>query len=293
MRKLILLFAVLTPSVELWAQEEPVIQTVSYLYPEYNDGDVTKGIKEWKTTTANATVVGSSPVNVDWGMVGTTTWYVVEDADTQIAEYVICNGDVRLILADDAMLTVNGYDNYPGIQVSGDGNSLTIYGQANSNGVLNVTGGKEAAGIGGGHQASGFNIVINGGAVSATGGTESCGIGGGYNGNGSNIIINDGIVTATGGEDAALEGTDNENIKAIATLAYPDIKTSTTTNEIDFFKTRAIANINSAKAAYADGKAEALGTMGEPCTDCPSVEVKKGTKTIKLYNPEKVEFKKE
>lgn len=36
-----------------------------------------------------------------------------------------------------------------------------------------------------------------------------------------------------------------------------------------------------------------LGEMGEPCTDCPAVEVKKGTTTIRLYNPEKVEFKKE
>ncbi len=42
-----------------------------------------------------------------------------------------------------------------------------------------------------------------------------------------------------------------------------------------------------------EGKAEALGEMGEPCTNCPSVEVTKGTKTVKLYNPEKVEFGKE
>ncbi|MCQ2316004.1 MAG: leucine-rich repeat domain-containing protein [Bacteroidales bacterium] len=42
-----------------------------------------------------------------------------------------------------------------------------------------------------------------------------------------------------------------------------------------------------------EGKAEALGEMGEPCTNCPSIEVTKGDKTIKLYNPEKVEFKKE
>ena len=39
--------------------------------------------------------------------------------------------------------------------------------------------------------------------------------------------------------------------------------------------------------------AEALGEMGEPCEDCPAVEVTKGTKTIRLYNPDKVEFKKE
>ena len=44
---------------------------------------------------------------------------------------------------------------------------------------------------------------------------------------------------------------------------------------------------------YNAGKAEALGDMGEECTDCTAVEVKKGDKTVKLYNPEKVEFRKE
>ena len=44
---------------------------------------------------------------------------------------------------------------------------------------------------------------------------------------------------------------------------------------------------------YVAGKAEALGEMATPCEDCPSIEVTKGDKTVKLYNPEKVEFKKE
>lgn len=32
--------------------------------------------------------------------------------------------------------------------------------------------------------------------------------------------------------------------------------------------------------------------MGDPCTDCPAVDVTKGTTTIRLYSPEKVEFRK-
>ena len=44
---------------------------------------------------------------------------------------------------------------------------------------------------------------------------------------------------------------------------------------------------------YADPVKEFLGEMGEPCTDCPVVEIKKGDKTVRLYNPEKVEFKKQ
>lgn len=39
--------------------------------------------------------------------------------------------------------------------------------------------------------------------------------------------------------------------------------------------------------------ANELDYFTTPCTDCPSIEVTKGDKTVKLYNPEKVEFKKE
>ena len=43
---------------------------------------------------------------------------------------------------------------------------------------------------------------------------------------------------------------------------------------------------------YKAGKAEAFGEMGTECEDCPAVEVKKNTKTIILYGPESVTFKK-
>ena len=39
--------------------------------------------------------------------------------------------------------------------------------------------------------------------------------------------------------------------------------------------------------------ANELDYFTTPCTDCPSIEVTKGDKTVKLYNPKKVEFKKE
>ena len=41
---------------------------------------------------------------------------------------------------------------------------------------------------------------------------------------------------------------------------------------------------------YDSAKAEALGTMGEPCDDCPAVEVKKGDKVVTLYAPESVNY---
>ncbi len=60
--------------------------------------------------------------------------------------------------------------------------------------------------------------------------------------------------------------------------------------DLDAWKTK-YSNIY--HAAYDAGAAAALGEMGTPCTDCPAIEVKKGTTTVKLYNPEKVEFKKQ
>ena len=40
----------------------------------------------------------------------------------------------------------------------------------------------------------------------------------------------------------------------------------------------------------AAGKAEALGAMGEPCTNCTAVEVTDGTTTVTLYKPTKVSY---
>ena len=340
-------------------------------------------------------------------------WYVVTGEVSR--GNITCNGAVHLILADGAKLTATGGENQAGITVSGNGKSLTIYGQANQSGqlianggeygagigggkdasgsnitingaVVTATGGRNAAGIGGGrygsgssiiinggvvtatggeygagigagHKGSGSNITINGGIVTANGGNQGAGIGGGYEGSGSNITINGGIVTATGGEqasgigggkggsssnikvaaalsvyanyntnppiteilhtsdydiapnlagkryavvkddmtgikeaaiaaiNAAIEGVTNEDIIAIATNAIDAINAATSVDVINAIKEQALAAIASAKAI--------LGDMGEPCEDCPAVEVTKGTKTVKLYNPESVKFKKE
>ena len=77
--------------------------------------------------------------------------------------------------------------------------SLTI----NGSGSLNATGGFLGAGIGGGWNSPGSNIIIDGGTVTAIGGADGAGIGGGWTGSGSNIIINGGNVNARGGDDAS------------------------------------------------------------------------------------------
>ena len=143
---------------------------------------------------------------VDAGEIADNTlnagWYVVRGSDENHGP-LTCNGDVHIILADDAKLTATGWDNVPGITVSGEGNSLTIYGQAAQSGKLIANGDRDAAGIGGGDRGSGSNITINGGIVTANGGGNGAGIGGGGGGSGSDITINGGTVTASGGLSAA------------------------------------------------------------------------------------------
>ena len=196
MKKLLLLAAIMMASTGMWAET----QTVSYRYPVYNtDGDPASGIKEWKTSETEAIVLTASSDQVTLY----EPWYVITGTNVQCYAGIVILGNVNLILADGAKLTALGTVKNAGIQVSGVVNSLTIYGQDNQSGRLEVTGGNKAAGIGGGSEGSGSNITINGGTITANGDTYAAGIGGGSNGSGSNIIINGGKVTANGGTRAA------------------------------------------------------------------------------------------
>jgi len=90
-------------------------------------------------------------------------------------------------------------NNYPGIQAGPQGKTLTIQGT----GSLNVQGGSNAAGIGGGSGITCGNISLKGGAITACGGQYGAGIGSGQGGTCGNIEIVGGEITATGGEGAA------------------------------------------------------------------------------------------
>ncbi|WKY48997.1 cadherin-like beta sandwich domain-containing protein [Eubacteriaceae bacterium ES3] len=96
--------------------------------------------------------------------------------------------------------TFKSGSNEPGIQVETD-TKLEIKGD----GILDVTGGKYGAGIGGGFSTDGGTITISGGTVTVTGGDKGAGIGGGYccYADSGTITISGGIVTATGGEGGA------------------------------------------------------------------------------------------
>ena len=198
MKKILLLFvAIMMASTGLWAQER---KEVSYLYPVYNTEDVpASGIKEWKTAERDADILTSSDSQVTLS----NQWYVITGDNVTYAKGLVCKGNVNLILADGATLIATGDENSAGIQVSGEGNSLTIYGQDKQLGKLFATSGANAAGIGGGSGGDGSNITINGGTVVTNGGNNAAGIGGGKAGSGSNIIINGGTITANGGSGAS------------------------------------------------------------------------------------------
>ena len=121
-----------------------------------------------------------------------------------------CLGDATIVLVDGTTNTVKGFNqNYPGIQAakrSGEGEEYTLTIQGT--GTLNASSNGYGAGIGGGHDISCGNIIINGGEITANGGTRAAGIGaGGVNSSGSptcgDITINGGTVAAYGGSNAA------------------------------------------------------------------------------------------
>lgn len=183
MKKLVLFLAAVCCAAMM--QAETILTDVKYI-----DAN---GVEQ---TCPSATVVFTNG-RVTWK----EGWYVIAGTVT-ISGGIICNGAVHLILGDGRQLRVYGGEEIgtAGIEVSGEGNSLTIYGQKAQSGQLIVSGVRTGgAGIGGGEYCSGSNITINGGTVTADGGAAAAGIGGGHGGSASNITINGGIVTATGG----------------------------------------------------------------------------------------------
>ncbi len=156
----------------------------------------------------------------------TTTWtdgntYVVS-SDVEIQSRVTVTGNVTLQLNTGKKLTVP-----QGITVS-SGNTLTIKGSGTlvvdnpnmskagiggdgnsdkncgtiiiNGGTLDITGGTNAAGIGGGRAGTGGNITINDGTITVNGGGYGSGIGGGNSGNCGNITINGGTITVNGSD---------------------------------------------------------------------------------------------
>ena len=142
-------------------------------------------------------------------------WYVVRDSRTINGTITVSGtseNPTRLILEDGVSLTVKGGDENSGICIAG-GASLVIYGQSGGTGSLSATGGKYAAGIGGGdYESMVGSLTVNGGRVTAKGGIRAAGIGGGDQGHGGTVTVNGGTVTATsGGGGAGIGGGERGN----------------------------------------------------------------------------------
>lgn len=133
-----------------------------------------------------------------WNGEGGEAWYVVNE-DAEIDERVEVSGAVNLVLCDGVTLTAE-----KGIHVTGE-NSLTIYGQEAGDGRIYATAIEEQAAIGGNIDEPGGILTINGGTIDVKGGVDAAGIGGGFgsNGTGGYITINNGNVYAKGGSQAA------------------------------------------------------------------------------------------
>lgn len=131
-------------------------------------------------------VVGDSDDGAGWGKAGKDSWYVVKGGNTNITGLVTVEGNVHLILCDNATLTINDPHMNDAIHVDTD-SSLTIYAQSTADSMGRMI----AAGINNGIRADmNSKITINGGEVNVSGGR-------GIFAN-DDITINNGKVTAKG-----------------------------------------------------------------------------------------------
>ena len=155
--------------------------------------------------SVSATVLTGSESELD--SYGTTKWYVVNSTFSHEGQ-IVCYGNVNIILADGCKMTTSN-SNYG---IKGTIGTLTIYGQTNGNGTLEVTSTGSSAIYHSG------NVVICGGTVNATaGGNVSCAIT--TNGN---VTINGGTVNATASSGTGIGG-DNVTINGGTVTATANV----------------------------------------------------------------------
>jgi hypothetical protein len=168
----------------------------------------TAGI-DYRYANGVLTVISDTPLTIsgrsakDIIVVNSSTGADITLAGVEIEEraafrcaFEIASGSVNITLVGENKLKSGS--NRAGMQKDTD-DSLTI----NGSGSLNAAGGFLGAGIGGGWNSPGSNIIIDGGTVTAIGGADGAGIGGGSSGSGSKITVNGGNVTAVGGHNGA------------------------------------------------------------------------------------------
>ena len=129
-------------------------------------------------------------------------WYAVTNI-VSWTDSLSVNGSAHLILCDGATLAItNKTQQAAAISVEA-GAALTIYGQAEDSGRLEVGGGPYSAGIGGKMNGTCGEITIHGGTIRARGGTFGAGIGSASGGKGGLVTIRGGRIAAIGNNGSA------------------------------------------------------------------------------------------
>ena len=194
-----------------WTEDVTAPIDLSTLAADYEaqDGDVLTGTLDGNAQPYKITIADGATVTLDG-----VTINGVSSSDVKWAG-ITCLGDATIILKDGSKNTVKGfYEDYPGIQAGPTGKTLVIKGEDQGTGSLDASpydGGTEhsyGAGIGGGLDISCGDINIQGGVITVTGGYGAAGIGVGEgyeeeNVSCATITISGGNVTATGGYGAA------------------------------------------------------------------------------------------
>ena len=141
----------------------------------------------------NPTIIDGTEYNYESG------WYKMS-GQLSLSQPLTFTGDVNLILADDANVTMTGAD---GITVNGN---LNIYGQSKGTGSLTIDTSGDGDNTGDGIYVKNGEIIINGGILTIN--ADRYGI----TTNDNNITINGGRVTVTATEGNGIYATGNITI---------------------------------------------------------------------------------
>ena len=152
------------------------------------------------TQGGGAAVVDSAPVITGSSQDNTLTIHAEKDQTASVTlsgvnidvsgkgkAAVSTTGEGNVSIELDGDSTLKSGEKHAGLEKN-NGGRLTIADQ-DKNGKLTAEGGLNGAGIGGGNQRDGSNIIITGGEIKATGGDYGAGIGGGLQGKGKDITV--------------------------------------------------------------------------------------------------------
>lgn len=312
MRKLILLFALLMLSIGLWANYITYTAT-SALQLKYEAFDVTVRYHSWSPDTKVGMITFDGDVTKIGDLAFTScdnmTSITLPNTITKIGDqaFMECTSLATIIIPDS--VTTIGIDAFHKCMdltsitipnaVTEIGNqafmncasltSVTFMGAACQNAIATDAFKGVAEGV-----TTTLTLPEDWKYANAPESNSTAWHGGKFN---SNIYSTDGAtdkqnaitaVTAILGEYST-----SAYLQSLLAEEAENINNAVNRHEVNERKQAAIDKLEFAVTSYGNGQAESLGEMGTPCEDCPSVEVKKGDKTIKLYNPESVTFKKE